>query len=276
MMESLLQSIIKFDTPISAFIALLIILAICYLFYSRSGSTYSLYYRLWSILVGEKSFHHPTLETYMQERKDLDKYNAIFNTEIKTTSDLLSFQEWVNHYDIEIKKISESKGYFDFKRLKLLKPYYSVTFISFILSVFLFLFGMAIGVLGVIDKAMVSFKDDESWVFINHNVAKPFSKKYSITPETCTFENYQPEKISRLTGLSFNTIQVICNIFNNKEDLKAIDRIIAEQQKLPFFIIFPLLLSLKFLILTTRRLCARDHRRHIKSKIEAKRSARKI
>lgn len=276
MMESLVQAIIKFDAPISAFIALLILLAIGYLFYSRSGSTYSLYYRLWSLLVGEKSFHNPVLENYMQERKDLDKYNAIFNTEIKTTSDLLRFQEWVNHYDIEIKKISESKGYFDFKRLKLLKPYRSVTFLAFILSVCLFLFGLAIGVLGVIDKAMVKFNNDESWVFINHDMAKSFSKKYHITPETCTFENYQPERISRLTGLSFHTIQEVCNTFNNKENLKAIDGIIAEQQKLPFFIVFPLYFSLRLFILTIRRICARDYRRHIKNKIDIKRRARKI
>jgi len=274
-MENLVQNIIKFDTLISAIAAIIILLAISYIFYSRSGSTYSLYYRLWSLFVGDKKFYDENLETYMQERKDLDKFNAVFNTEAKTKTDLLRFHTRITKHGIDIKKISESKGNFDFYKLKMGKPSLSFSFITFLFSVGVFLFSLVIVALGVSDKAMLKFHDEEPWVLINHEMAKPAFSKYKITPETCKKDNYDVNKINRLTKLSPNTIEVICHSFDSKDDAKTIDKYIAGQKGLPWIAVLLLFVAFRIFIFSIRRFCARDYRGYLKNQyIKSRKAAR--
>ena len=264
-MESLVQNIINFDTLISAIAAIIILLAISYVFYSRSGSTYSLYYRLWSLFVGDKKFYDEKLEKYMQERKDLDKFNAVFNTEVKTKSDLLRFHNRITKHNIDIKKISESKGNFDFYKLKMGKPSLALSFITLIFSVGIFLFSLVIVAVGVSDKAMLKFHDEEPWVLINHEMERPIFSKYKITPEACKKESYDVKKINHLTKLSPNTIEVICHSFDSKDDAKTIDKYIAGQKGLPWISILLLFVAFRIFIFSIRRLCARDYRVYLKN-----------
>lgn len=265
-MENLIQSIIKFDTLISATVAIFIILGIGYIFYSRSGSTYSLYYRLWSLFVGEKVFYDNNLEKYMQERKDLDKFNAVFNTEAKTKVDLLRFHRRIEKYGIDIKRISESKGNFDFHTLKMRKPSLTGSFMTLFFSIGVFLFSIVIIAVGVSDKAILKFNDGEPWIAINHKMAKPIFNKYKITPETCKKENFNAVNIHEKTELSINSIQAICQSFNSKDDAKAIDKYISGQKGLPWIAVLLLVVAFQIFIFSVRRFCARDCRGYLKRK----------
>lgn len=266
-MEHLVQAIIKFDVPINTIISIMVILVPCYLFYSRSGSTYSLYHRLWSLLVGEKGFHDANLEGYMQERKDLDKFNAIFNTGIKTKGELDDFYKWITNNNIDIKKISAAKGNFDFGNMKMRKPRWDVTYLSLVFSIVIFIFGSSVGLLGVIDKAMLKFQKNEPWVFINHEMAKSLFNSYIITPKSCLKENLDVNKVTRLTELSPRTIKIICESFGSESDKKAIDKFISGQKSLLLLSIFSIYFSFVIFIFSVRRICARDCRGYIKMRL---------
>ncbi|EXU76025.1 DUF6216 family protein [Erwinia mallotivora] len=270
-MESLIQTVIKFDTLISTLIAIGIILSMVYVFYSRSGSTYSLYYRLWSLLVGEKNFHDVHLESYMQERKDLDKFNAIFNTDIKKKNDLDDFYKWLVRYDIDIKKISESKGNFDFHNMKMRKPHWMLIIMAAIFSVLMFIFGVAIAAISITDKAILQFHDGEPWVLINHNMAKPMFNKYIITPKDCLKENYNANKIMEKTKFYLSTVETICHSFNSNTDKEIIDKFVASQKKVSWLTFVILYVSFRFFIFSTRGVCARDCRTYIKKQLIIKR-----
>nr|WP_027311662.1 DUF6216 family protein [Balneatrix alpica] len=67
----------------------------------RAGTSYGLLNRLYAIVIGGKEFHDSSVAEYWNERKDVERFNALFNTRAKSLKDIQRFRLWIERHDLD-------------------------------------------------------------------------------------------------------------------------------------------------------------------------------
>jgi len=234
-MEDFVQFIEKYDSFFKLLLALLIIITIWLYFYKKSGSSYSMTDKLWSIFVGQKDFYNKKLDMFHKERHDVDKFNSVYNLNAANVAELEKFTEWVKENGHDIRKISGIKGWFSIANLNVSKPARSMTFLLLLTFFCLVLSGLFVSLCGLTPNAIVKLSKQDPWFIINHQRAKPLFNEAAITADNCADTSYNKGDYSRRSGITQGSVNGICQAFQDKKESMAIDKII-KNQKILFYV----------------------------------------
>lgn len=228
-MDAFIQYIDKFEISIKILITLAAIVLIWAYFYFKSQSLYIILDKVWSLFIGSKGFSNPKLDAFHKDRHDLDKFNSLYNFNATNTEQIEKFIEWVKVEKCDTRKISSIKGWFDLETLKPVKPIIWESFVLAFLAIFLFLITLSFGFLGFTQNAIVKLNENDPWFLINHSRAKPVFNKFMISKTDCTNPSYKRDKYSNLSGITKSSITSICEAFEKKMEMDAVDKLIKLQ-----------------------------------------------
>jgi len=237
-----LTQIVEVAEKFTPILPILFIVAIALYFRGRSGSSYGIKNRLYTLLSGNKGFYNKSLSTRWNEQQDIERFNALFNLNAKSTSDIIAFDDWIKKYSLDIRRFSQIKGWFNTNKLQIRKA--NSWYITLVTSTVLFLFVLSLSItgLGISNSALLQFKK-EGWIWLNSTVAQPFyrnpfksqERKWSISSADCAEKEFNIKKIAVELHIEQGTLQTICNSFNDDEDKKYLSSVLKSQKQLLWF-----------------------------------------
>jgi len=90
-----------FDVPTWVFPSLAFLLLAMY-FHKRSGTSYGLFSRLYALLIGGSDFTDSSLSEFWNDRKDIERFNALFGLKAHSLHDIHLFNKWIEAYNLDI------------------------------------------------------------------------------------------------------------------------------------------------------------------------------
>lgn len=219
------------------------------LFKVRTGTSYGLLNRLYTIFIGRANFYHDPVIKFWHERKDVERFNALFNMKAKSLNEILLFIDWIEKHDLDLEKFTRLRGWFNFKKRKIEKIK-SWQIATLCVSAFIAYFALfPTIVVASADAALITFKNEEKWFFLDHTQARSFNinplrtktNDWQISKVDCSSPNFDTEKTAKKTQLLEKNITIICESFNNLEDAQWIVNTINSQKFFWFFVVFLLL-----------------------------------
>lgn len=278
--ESTLQMVIDSAGWIGGWLIGPILLLVLFgYFHLRAGTSYGFLSRLYALLIGRSEFYNESLTAFWQERKDVERFNALFNTKAKSLKDIELFVRWIENYDLDIRKFTRLKNWFDFEKrqVKKLKVRQLVTPLVF--TLLSYLASIPATDLASANAALIRLGGEEQWIWVGNSEASSFSinpfsansDAWRITKAACGKADFDASLVASEIGLQRKNIDAICESFNNSEDAKRIDRFIAKQK-----IFWPLAVILWILALNCfsealRRAAAHKARPYLLDKFNAAR-----
>jgi hypothetical protein len=235
--------------PELTFILLIIFSAIW--FRIRAGSSYGLLNRLYAIVIGGKEFHDNYVTDFWNDRKDIERFNTLFNTRAKSLQEVKSFIEWIKENNLDIRKLANLNSLFNMEKKEVQEGKYGLATTSLVVSaLFLVIFSMYLIGLAISNAALVKFNDETQWIWLNHDTAYSATldprynqgQNWRITAETCSQTPLDSKQLAEQTKLKPENILNICESFINEKDIKFVDETINRQK----FFFWP---ALAFLIL---------------------------
>lgn len=280
-MDKVVSWVMNYDTWIRLLVLISLLLIVAFYFYLRAGSSYSLLHRTWSLLVGRKKFSTPELDEFMTERLDVDKFNAIFNTQTTSINQAINLKNWLKKYNIDIRAISRIKGWFDFEHQRVILPNGWMTLVFTLLSIASFLLAMQFIIIGTSPSALIKIKNQphEPWFWINSQKAHNYTQYYGIfyneerdswkiTAAQCAAPQVDYKKIAPNSGLSAESIKIICGLLNAKDSENYVGKIIKEQKAFIYMFIILCLIFARLILSIHRRIQAIDTNVKIAKKIK--------
>ncbi|WBF43349.1 DUF6216 family protein [Serratia rubidaea] len=280
-MDKIVSWVVDYETWVRLLVFIALLLIVAFYFYLRAGSSYSLLHRTWSLLVGRKKFSTPELNEFMTERLDVDKFNAIFNTQVTSVNQAVNFKNWLKKYNINIRLISRIKGWFDFEHQRVILPNGWMTLAYAILAIASILLAMKCIIIGSSSSALIKVKNqpDEPWFWINSQKAHNYTKYYGLfyneerdswqlTAAQCAAPQVDYEKIVPNSGLSTESIKIICGLLNAKDSKNHVGKIVKEQKAFIYMFIILLLILAGLILSIHRRMQAIDTNVKIAKKIK--------
>lgn len=223
---------------------LLIVLAAIW-FRLRAGTSYGLLNRLYAIVIGGKEFHDSNVAEYWNERKDVERFNALFNTRAKSVKDIQRFRLWIEKHDLDFRTFTSIQRWFDFEKRKIKKLNTWQLALPFIGAFLYVLLSSPLIPLATASSALLKFKDEEQWMWINETAASSFSynpfrdksNDWRISPELCSQSTFDPTELSKQVKLQPTNIQIICNSFGEPNSTSHINEVIADQRLFWIFVV---------------------------------------
>jgi hypothetical protein len=147
-----------------------------YLFFRwRAGSSYGFLNRLYAIFIGGSEFHHDVTAKFWSDRKDIERFNALFNTKAKSLNDIQKFIIWIEDNELDLRKFTTLKDWFDFEKRKVKKPKKWQLATPFVFTLLAYISSIPISVIASVDAALIKFNDERQWIWLGHTEAKNFS-----------------------------------------------------------------------------------------------------
>jgi len=233
-MDTVILSIFNIESFISIMTILVIITSLVIFISKRAGSSFGIINKLINFIFSSKGFHSEKINSIWQEREDIERFNALFNTRALSVNNIFAFDEWIKKYSIDLKKVAGLGGGFDIKKNKIKKsPWYVISFIGGI-SLFLFSITCFSFMLTISNAALIKMNkfDDVGWFWINNERAyaaqNPFMEglEWKITKDSCEKKSNEDVKLPR------EFIDSICESFSEKETLDFIAELISTQNKM--------------------------------------------
>ncbi|MGV2842348.1 DUF6216 family protein [Aeromonas hydrophila] len=232
-MDSMISSIFNVESFISIATLLIIVALLMFYISNRAGSSFGIINKLINVLFSSKGFHSEKINYIWQEREDIERFNALFNTRAIDINQIISFDEWVKKYRLDLKAITRIGSFFEIKRKKIKRvPWYLIsafgagTIFFFFVALFSFMLTVSNAALIKINKY-----EDVGWFWINSEQATSFKKpfeegyKWKITKESCTEEpSYK--------NLPKEFVNELCYTFKDKQSLEFIAELISQQNKM--------------------------------------------
>jgi len=211
----------------------------------RSGTSYGLLNRLYAIVIGGKEFHDNSIMVFWNERKDVERFNALFNTRAKSLKEVHLFVKWIERHNLDLQKLTKLNDYFDMEKREVKEGQYRLAAAFFVaVTLVLSVISLCLTVLAVEDAALIKFNNETQWMWLNHNAAYSVPlNDWRLTADACSQEPLETEALAAQTKLKPANILKICESFTNAEDIQRVEEIIKSQRSF-------LWLALGFLILT--------------------------
>lgn len=251
-------------------------------FHLRAGTSYGFLSRLYALLIGRSEFHNESLTAFWQERKDVERFNALFNTKAKSLKDIELFVRWIENYDLDIRKFTRLKSWFDFEKrqVKKLKVRQLVTPLVF--TLISYLASITATDLASTNAALIKLGGEEQWIWVGHSEASSFSinpfsansDAWRLTKTACGKAGFDASLVASEIGLQGKSINAICESFSNSEDAKRIDSFIAKQKIFWLLAVILWVLALNFFSEALRRAGAHKARPYLRDKFNAARLRR--
>tara|TARA_R110002020_G_scaffold457666_1_gene674641 strand:- start:5509 stop:6360 length:852 start_codon:yes stop_codon:yes gene_type:complete len=251
MIDSLNDLTVK--VPLLSFMAFLSIVAIVFSFHYRVGSSLSFKGRLYALIIDRSDFHDENIKIFWRDRKDVERFNAIFNIGAKSVSEVVGFGRWVDKYNLDIKFLTNLKGRIDLEKMRLRRVGLWEILALFVMTI-VFLFGFLFFLsIAFSSSALVRFDDNEPWLWLSGNsahsnkLADLLSNEsgWDITVSDCDNNIESIKEKVRSSGVSKETVDIICRSFANEKDKAKVEEIIREQK----ILVVPALVALFFVLL---------------------------
>ena len=249
----------------------------------RAGSSYVLLHRLYALVIGGSEFHDSVITSFWNERKDIERFNALFNTRARSINEIYRFKNWIEKNDLDIRIFTRLRVGFDFEKRKVNKISRLHLTAPFVWAFFLVLVSMPLIFIGLSNFALLKFKGEGQWFWLNHYEAFPLNynpfhakkNEWFITAASCSTHSFDAEGVSKLTSLSVNQISAICQSFVNTEDKKRIDEIINDQAYFLFLAAVVFFYAVLSFMEATRRVHVFQARCYLLCKLKTARRNRK-
>lgn len=245
-------------------------------FHLRAGTSYGLLNRLYAIVIGGKEFHDDSVTEFWNERKDIERFNALFNIRAKSLKEINRFIKWLNINDLDLRKLANLNDLFDMEKMEVKKgPYFIATHLLLCATLFFALLSTFLVNLAGKDAALVKFSDEAQWIWLNHDAAystnyNPFrdnAQNWRLTVKTCSQAPLNPESLSKRTQLKPENINNICESFSNKEDIQRVTEIIESQTSFVWLALVFTLLSIYLFKVALQMNTARKANDYLKKKL---------
>ena len=247
----------------------------------RTGTSYGLLNRLYAIVIGGREFHDHSVTDFWNERKDVERFNALFNTRAKSLKEVNLFIKWVERNNLDLRKLARLNALFDMEKREVKKGWYrlATTFflaVAFVLSVFsLYLVGLAQK-----DAALVKFNDETQWMWLNHDAAysatfnptRNQGQDWRLTADTCSQTPLDTDSLAEQAKLKPANILNICESFTNPKDIQHVDEIINSQKSFMWLALGLLLIGLYAFNSALRTSSAHHAKTYLKKKLRDKAS----
>lgn len=232
-MESIISLIFNVESFISIATILIVLVSLIIFISNRAGSSFGIINRLINVVFSSKEFHSKKINDIWQEREDIERFNALFNTRAIDVNQIIYFYEWLKKYRLDLKVISNIGFCFDIKRVKVIRvPWYIISLYGagalFFIFVTLFSFMLTVSNAALIKKNKY---DGVGWFWINSEQAMPFKNPFKegynwkITKESCN-ENLNYGNLPK------EFVSEICYSFKDKQFLDFIADLISQQNKM--------------------------------------------
>jgi len=244
-------------------------------FHRRAGTSYGLLSRLYALLIGGSDFHHDSLIEFWKERRDVERFNALFNIKAKSATDIERFNRWIKDYDLDVSTFTKLKSWFDLERRKVRKVkkwQYISPLVLVLVAYFATVFTAGIG---FADAALIKLGGEDQWIWLNHKKASSFNynpfrdsaNDWYLTKSACEKADFDSQAVADSTGLKQQSISAICNSFDNADDAKHIDDVILDQKIFLLIAVIPFLFGIHCYLEALRRANVKAARRHLYNKL---------
>jgi len=246
-------------------------------FHRRSGTSYGLMNRLYNHLIGKSDFNDKSILEFWNQRKDVERFNALFHLRAKSTIDIKRFQLWLEVHDIDLSKLNNLKTWFDFERRKIMKISKLQAFLYPTLAVIFYFATIAALQIGLPNSALVKLAGEKKWIWLNHKEAtnsdfNPFRERsddWRINKPICDGSNLNSSPPLKSTGLTAKSIEVICTSFDEENNRKFIDTNIQQQKIFLLFAAITASVSVYFYMTALRMLYVARTRRYLYTKLKS-------
>ncbi len=260
--------------PGLSFVLLIIFAAIW--FRLRAGTSYGLLNRLYAIVIGGKDFHDNSVTGFWNDRKDIERFNTLFNTRAKSLKEVKLFIKWVERNNLDLRKLAKLNDLFDMEKREVKKAWYGpATTFFLIIGLILLVLSIFTVELGIKNAALVKFNDETQWMWLSHNAAynttyNPFrdrTQDWRLTAEICSHKPLNTESLATQAKLKPENITNICESFENPADIKRLDEIINSQKAFLWIALGLLLIDLYSFNAALRLNAAREAKAYLKKKL---------
>lgn len=260
--------------PALSFILLIIFAAIW--FRLRAGTSYGLLNRLYAIVIGGKDFHDNSVTEFWNDRKDVERFNTLFNTRAKSLKEVNLFIKWVERNNLDLRKLANLNSLFDMEKREVKKGRYRLATVYFLALVFvLVVFSLYLIGLAVRDAALVKFNDETQWMWLSHDAAysatfspiRDQGQDWRLTAEVCSQTPLDTKPLAAQAKLKPENILNICESFTNEKDIQRVDEIINGQKSFLWPALGFLLLGLYSFNSARRMSSAHQAKTYLKKKL---------
>jgi len=250
----------------------------------RAGTSYGLLNRLYAIAIGGKDFHDDSTADFWKERKDVERFNALFNTRAKSLKDIHQFKRWIEANDLDSRRFTSISSWFDFEKRKVKKLNGWRLIIPFVGAALFALAAIPAIPIASAEAALIKFKGEENWLWLSHTDASSYSynplrdksNDWHITAALCASSGFDKEEVAKATNLKPKHIELICQSLSSEEGTIRINEIIADQKL--FWILVPIcwILAFQYIVEAIRRVDALQARPYLLSKLREVRRRRDV
>ncbi len=268
---------LKLVADISPWLSLVLLTVFTVIWFRlRAGTSYGLLNRLYAIVIGGKEFHDNAVTEFWNERKDIERFNALFNTRAKSLQEVNLFIKWIEKNDLDLRKLTKLNDLFDMEKREVKKGSYGpASAFFFIIGLILFVPSAYLVEIGMTNAALIKFNNESQWMWLSHNAAysttyNPFrdrAKDWRLTAETCSQKPFDTESLAAQAKLKPGNITNICESFTNARDIQRIDEIINNQKSFVWLALGLLLLCLYALNAALRLNAAKQAEAYLKKKL---------
>lgn len=237
-------------------------------FQFRSGSSFGVVNRLYALLNGGSDFHDPKLQQFWQDRKDIERFNALFHMKAKTVQEIQWFQNRVRKNKLDVKLFARMRGGFDSQRRKVKKIFPWLLAIPGLLLIGTVTALLPIYLVASSDGAILKLKGETQWITIQDNSFSSFSyfeypgdKDWMFKASACQSLN-KPELVTR-TGLAESSITSICASFDSYESFLYFNKVLKGQELFWYLLLLYIFIS----VLIARQITSVIHTIRARSKL---------
>lgn len=236
----MLESFYSFSlgSPVAFLSMLLAVLSLAFYFHRRAGSSYGVLNRVYALLMGGGEFYNEEISGFWKERRDIERFNALFNVGAKSIGEVVGFKAWVEKFGIDVRLVTSLRKRIDLERMKVVKvkwwePPFFMSILLSVLIVFMFFLSIAAS-----SSALLKFKGDGQWLWLGHEKAYSTAlndlvsggEKWVISKSECDKVEGDYEDLIFDSGPNEEVVNVICNSFFDEEEIAEVDEIIKEQK----------------------------------------------
>lgn len=258
------------------------VIALYLFFHFRAGSSYGFINRLYAMLIGGSEFHQDSVANFWRERKDVERFNALFKTNAKSLHDIQKFISWIENNELDLRKFTGLQDWFDFEKRKVKKMKAWQLTTPFAFALLAYFSSMPIIKIASADAALIKLNDEKQWMWVNHTEVRsssinPFrdkNKDWILKESACSKMEFDTEKVAKSIQLKKKSINIICESFSNADDAEVIDGIITDQKMLWPVAIALWLFALCSFTIAVRRANATHARPYLLNKLKKARLRR--
>lgn len=177
----------------------------------RSGSTHTIWSRLWRLANGKGSKTQSELQRTLAERDSLMEFRVRTGVKARTTKLATTILKWCDEHDEEIGDVGKCGFYFDTEMVELKKapllwvqiPIYIVLVALLVINLFMVCALTAPRLWSIVPSS------DKPWVMLGENDARTWLTHHRFSVDDCT--NLKIGAVATQAGISKDSVQIVCD-----------------------------------------------------------------